>query len=289
MITLQDDFKWLVRGNFLKWILIGSVSTLVLVYFATSPLFIKPLYRSEAVIYVPLTLFSHQFEQHGIGFASDAEIEGHIQILSSTTLLDSLNKKFRLYDLWDIDMDSPDAHSRIYQKLRSRISLEKNRHNAVSITVSDQNPKTAANMANAIVSLGDAIKEDMLKENRLAAYRFAREMYKQQQAQVKDLAEKLKLLNKAGKEQKLTDNIYHNRLLFTYEAEMQELINRKSRYDTFRLSLETSLPKAYIVSPAFMEAYPSWPPRILLAIAAMFGYIILLIAIEIIRKNAHSA
>ena len=289
MNTLHDDFKWLMRQSFLKWLLIGSVSTLVLVYIATSPIFIKPLYRSEAVIYVPLTLFSQQFEQHGIGFASDAEIEGHIQILNSTALLDSLNKKFKLYNLWGIDMDSPDAHSRIYKRLRSRISLEKNRHNAVSITVSDPDAKRAADMANAIVSLGDAIKEDMLKENRLAAYRFAQELYKQQQAQVNELEEKLKLLNKAGQEQKLSDITYHNRLLITYEAEMQELIERKSKYDTFRKSFEASLPKSYIVSPAFAEASPSWPPRILLAVAAMFGYIILLIAIEIIRKNAHSA
>lgn len=78
---LKDELSWLLRRSILLWLFCGALVSFLLVWAFTSPMFIQPAYRSQALIFVPLTLFTQQFEQHGIGFASDAEIDGHIQIL----------------------------------------------------------------------------------------------------------------------------------------------------------------------------------------------------------------
>jgi capsular polysaccharide biosynthesis protein len=75
-----------------KRALIGSIACALLVFIVTSPWLIKPLYESEVIVYVPLTILSQQLNQQGIGFASDREIDWYIQILKSNQLADSLIK-----------------------------------------------------------------------------------------------------------------------------------------------------------------------------------------------------
>jgi uncharacterized protein involved in exopolysaccharide biosynthesis len=69
----------------------GFVTVCLAGYLATSPVFIRPIYQSESLIFVPLTILSKQIEQQGIGFASDREIDAHIQILESGQLRDRKN------------------------------------------------------------------------------------------------------------------------------------------------------------------------------------------------------
>ncbi len=136
-MTTQHSDNLILRSKFLKWLLIGMAVSFILVYVFSSSLFVRPLYRAEAVIFVPLTLFSQQFDQQGIGFASDAEIDGHIQMLQSTRLLDSLAENYGLADIHGIDRHTAGGDHRLHQKIRSRVDIEKTRYNSVSVRVSD--------------------------------------------------------------------------------------------------------------------------------------------------------
>ena len=180
----RQELNWLLNGKFIKWLLIGMVAVFVFTLFLSSSIFIRPLYRSEAIIYVPLTLFSQQYEQQGIGFASDAEIDGHIQMLQSTQLLDSLNEVYGLAAAYGIDVSRPGGLERLYRKASDRISIQKTRYGSVSISVRGENAQTAADIANEIVRLGDVIKNGLLMENRLAAYRFAKDLYESKLAEI---------------------------------------------------------------------------------------------------------
>ncbi len=285
---LHDHASYLFRRKFMKWLLIGAAGSFVLVYLLTAPLFIRPLYKAEALIYVPLTLFSQQFDQQGIGFASDAEIDGHIQMLQSTRLLDSLAAKHNLAHVYEIDRQVTGGDNRLHEKIRSSIHIEKNRYNAVSVQVSDPDPTRAATMANDIVRLGDVIKEDLLLENRMAAYAFARDLYQQKLEEVEFLEDKMMAPDPVTDIRPADRPFGAYRDQLTYESLAMELTERRNRYETLRKSLEVPLPQSYMVSAATEPYNPAWPPRLILAAAAAVIFAVLFVAVELIRKDVQA-
>lgn len=293
------DLSRIFRFRFMKWLIAGSTGTFIMVYLLSSTVFIKPAYRSETVIFVPLTLFSQQYNQQGIGFGNNEEIDGHIQILKSTRLLDSLDAHFNLSGLWNIDIDAPGSRSRFYRKINTMIKIEKTRYNSVSVSVRQHDPEMAAAIANRSVAMGDIIKEDILLENRLSAYNFAKELYEQKKEEtevmerhIRDTESTFPPQDKSGKPlqtgQKETEFPEHVRLITIYEAELWELTSLKNRYELLRKSLETPLPRSYIISPAVVSDKPAWPPRILLSLMAMIAFSIMMIFIRIIRMDGET-
>lgn len=246
----RQEFNWLLNGKFIRWLFIGMVAVFVFTFFLTSSIFIRPLYRSEAIIYVPLTLFSHQYEQQGIGFASDAEIDGHIQMLQSTQLLDSLNEIYGLADAYGIDVSRTGGLDALYRKASNRISIRKTRYGSLSISVKNENPQTAADMANEIVRLGDVIKNDLLMENRLAAYRFAKDLYESKLAEIDAIEQRLAAAILYENEGSELFSLQMTRERIGFEAELWELTERRNRYEMMRKSLEMDLPSSYRVTPA---------------------------------------
>ncbi|MBE0673125.1 MAG: hypothetical protein IH591_00540 [Bacteroidales bacterium] len=284
MADLKEELSWVFSTRLIRWFVPGAVITFVLVYLFTAPAFIKPQYQSEAIIFVPLTLFTQQFEQEGIGFGSNAEIDGHIQILKSTRILDSLDKRFGLSAKLQIDLEGEQALSRFYKSIRSRISIEKTRYGSVSVKVQDNDPVMAATLANTIVSLGDIIKQDILLENRMITIDFSRDLYEKKQAELLMLEEKTKSFETQNPSS--PDDYYSpsHRQKIIYEAELYELTALKNNYDKLSRSLSIDLPKVYVISEAIAPHQPVWPPRLLLSAAAALVYLAVAFLIGIIRK-----
>ncbi len=290
------DLSWLFRLSLLKWLLGGSAGTFLLAFLLTSPVLIKPFYRSESIIYVPLTLFSQQYDQLGIGFGNNEEIDWHIQILNSTRLLDSLDVHFNLSGFWNIDTTQPGEKNFYYRNAGAIISIEKTRYSSVSVSVKHNDPVLAARIANRIVALGDVIKEDILRPNRLEAYNFAKELYESKRTETEEMASHIsgeKPFLPAhwkpgeaifGERMASADSGLHRQITI-YEAELWELTALKNRYELLRKSLETPLPRSYVISKAVPADRPSWPPRILISVAAALSFIIIMIFIRIIRMD----
>ena len=299
------DISWMFRPNFIKWVAGGSAGIFLLVLLLTSPLIINPLYQSETIIYVPLTLFSRQYEQLGVGFGNNEEIDAHIQILSSSQMLDSLDAVFSLSERLGIDMNDPGGRSTYYRIAGSRIRAEKTRYGSVSVRVRAEDRVYAAEMANQIVVLGDLIKEDILLENRLAAYNFAKELYSEKLEEtlemerqfmeqegiltvqrLRDGTADISFAEIFGHDEGVDDATPHMmRQLTTYEAELWNLTSLKNNYERVKKSIETPIPRSYIISPAVVGEKPAWPPRLLIAFAAVIAYVIIMVFIRIVRMD----
>ncbi len=299
------DISWMFRLDFIKWVAGGAAGIFLLMLLLTSPLIIKPLYQSEAIIYVPLTLFSQQYEQLGVGFGNNEEIDAHIQILSSTRMLDSLNTVFSFSDRLGININDAGGLSRYYRIAGNLIRAEKTRYGSVAVRVRDRDRVYAAEMANRIVVLGDLIKEDILLENRLAAYNFARGLYSEKLEETlemeRQIIEQEAILPlqhvRAGTGDSSPAEIpWHteaanaatpdiHRQLTIYEAELWTLTSLKNDYSRVRKSLETPIPRSYVVSPAAVAEKPSWPPRLLISVAAVIVFVVLMVFIRIVRMD----
>jgi len=283
----RQGLSWIFSRRILRLMSIGAAITAACVYFLTSPAIIEPLYESEALIYVPLTVLTKQLEQHGIGFAGDAEIDGHIQILQSARLRDSLINRFELDKELGIDLDKLGGKSKLYEELSKRIKIQKTRYNSVSIKVRNPDPTRAAAIANAIVELGDVIKEDILHANRLEVFLHAKAHFENKEKSVNVLEAQLDSLENelltARNKQRINSEIFKIRTL--YSIELQELAGRKNHLETVQRGFETALPKAYVISQALPGANPVWPRRILWTGLSVVAYVLIVIVIEMIKRD----
>lgn len=278
-----EDLSWLWHKNFVKRIIIGSVACALLVYIVTSPWIIKPLYESEVIVYVPLTILSQQLNQQGIGFASDREIDWYIQILKSNQMADSLIKRYDLINNFKIDTSDFDSKNQIYRKMESRIIIDKTRYGSVSVRVRDNDAKHAADIANEIIVLGELIKRNLLFPNRQESMRYVNSLYNQKSIEVARLEKSLDSLMETSHGIK-RDYLYE-KMLTLYRLEFQELITRKGLYEREQKNFDTPLPTAYVISSAVPKSQPIWPKRSLLMGAGAGIYLLLLLVFEIIRRD----
>jgi capsular polysaccharide biosynthesis protein len=277
----KDPLAWLFQTPKLIVLSAGMLASGLLAFLFTSAMFVRPLYQSEALIYVPLTIFSAQYAQQGIGFGSDHEISGHIQILRSNVLLDSLISIFILEEGENFNDLSPQDISRLYNELNSKITVSKNRYHSVSVRVRDYNPLLAAGIANTIVRLGDEVKGNMLEENRLVALNFAKEQYLAKQNELEQKEKHIQMLLPAKRNLPAPGMIEA-----LYLLELDELVKRKNYYEMLLKSMENPLPKSYIVSPAVASYDIVWPRRWLVSFASAFGFLVFFIFFQILKQDA---
>ncbi len=279
----SEDLTWLWQKKFAKRAITGSIACSILIFIVTMPWVIKPLYESEVIVYVPLTILSQQLNQQGIGFASDREIDWYIQILKSNQLTDSLIKRYDLFTYFKIDTSVIDSKNQLYREMESRILIDKTQYGSVSIRVRDNDAKRAADMANEIIVLGEVIKKNLLSPNRLESMRYVTSLYNQKATEVATLEELLDSLMKTphGVEK---DYLY-NKTLTLYNREFQELITRKGAYEREQKNFDTPLPMAYIISSAVPKSQSIWPKRNFLIGAGTGIYLLVLVVFEIIRRD----
>ncbi len=263
----------------------GFVFVCLAGYLATSQLFIKPMYQSESLIFVPLTILSKQIEQQGIGFASDREIDAHIQILESGQLRDSLIKRFDLSREYHIDLNTSGGRNQLHRILASRIEIQKTKFGSVSIRVRDTNPDRAAIIANAIVELGNNIKEDLLLANRKGALDYTKVLYDSKILDVQNLEHRIDSINNLNGKGSNSTRLELSKLQTVYATEIQELAGRKNHFEREEKSFETELPKAYVISTGIPSDRPVSPPRVLILLASALLYLFVVFATIIIMRD----
>lgn len=257
-------------------------------YLLTSPMVLTPMYEAETIIYVPLFVPARQMEQQGIGFASDKEIDGHIQILISGKMKDTLTGIFNLYEEFGIDKNAPGAKSSLYKVIDDHVSIQKTRYSSVSVTVENKDPQKAADMANTLVKVGDIIKENLLALNRRDAVRYAKKLLKTQKVTIGELEMTRDSVIAALPEGRdSTDKLRGYQQIL--KQEYKDLMQKRENYKTERENMDTPLPSSYVLTYAVPSEYPVWPPRIMLSVAALLLSGGLLWIIQLFLRSAKTA
>lgn len=160
-----------------KWLLILCAATIVVS--AICSLFIKPKYKSTAVIYGPRTnsvakiLLNEENYNERLdikAYAIEEETEQMMQLLNAREIKDSLIKRFNLAEHYDIDPNSKGWYSKILKSMNGDISIKRTDFGAIAISVTDNDPQMACDMTNSILSLLDTVKNHTERERAVAAY-----------------------------------------------------------------------------------------------------------------------
>ena len=166
-------FVWKWR----RWLLIIGLATAILSLLCTY--LVAPRYKSTAVIYAPRTnsmskiLLNKENYNERLevkAYALQEETEQMMQILNALEIKDSLISRFKLAEHYDINPDSKGAETKLYKTLTNNLTFKRTEFGAISITVSDEDPQIACDMADYILSLVDTVKNRTERERAAAAY-----------------------------------------------------------------------------------------------------------------------
>ncbi|NOU45816.1 MAG: hypothetical protein HOO86_01995, partial [Bacteroidales bacterium] len=133
-------------GLIIKWkIHLGIITIVAAILGAifSGPTFITPLYKSEAIAY-PANINS---------YSDESETEQMLQILQSQDIVDSMITKFNLVEHYKISPTYEFFKTALLQRFHENVKISKTPYEAISITVRDQNPETASNMAQEMLNL----------------------------------------------------------------------------------------------------------------------------------------
>ncbi|MCD4745372.1 MAG: hypothetical protein K8R58_03650 [Bacteroidales bacterium] len=137
-----------------KWklhIIIILIFAGILAVFFSSPLFIKPKYKSTAVLY-PANISP---------YSDESETEQMLQWFNSRDIMDSVIQKFDLSKHYKIDPNDKHYYTYIIGEYYDNVSISKTPYESVLIEVMDTDPQLACDMVNAIIDLYNVkIKEE---------------------------------------------------------------------------------------------------------------------------------
>lgn len=143
---IQLIFKW-------KWQLL-IITLVAAIIGAIGSFLIKPLYKSEAVVY----------PANSSPLSEESRTEQMLQILASQTIADSIISKHDLWTDYKIEPGKPSAKAYMMQEYKSKIKISKTEYEAISIVVLDQDPQVACDIANDILYYYDQMMERLHNE-----------------------------------------------------------------------------------------------------------------------------
>lgn len=139
-----------------KHLIIISLATIVLSVVFSSPWFIKPKYKSTAVLY-PANIIS---------FGSETPDEQMIQVFQSTDIKIQIANEFNLYKTFGIDTTTDKSYrTKLVKEFNDNITVAKTELVSVKVEALDPNPVVARDIVNRMIELFNQ-KERMLQKEK---------------------------------------------------------------------------------------------------------------------------
>jgi LPS O-antigen subunit length determinant protein (WzzB/FepE family) len=165
--------------------LLGKKKQILIITFIISvgsivvSLLITPLYLSTAIVFPAATSsvsFSEQrnAKSAAMDFGEEEQTEQLVQILQSSRIRDKIIRQFKLMSHYGIDNNDINKYYKLKEEYNGHFSFERTRYGSIKIDVLDEDPELAAKMANKIVDLIDTVKNDMISERTIPAFKVNR-------------------------------------------------------------------------------------------------------------------
>ncbi len=202
------DFIGIIRFIY-RWrkpIMIACAAAAIGASILSSPMFIAPRYKAEAIFY-PTTVNSignamftdlNKREADVLAFGEEEEAENALQILQSSNLQNRIVRNYDLMKHYGIDPKGKSPYTELAKRMSENIEFKRTRYLSVKVSVLDVDPVMAANIANGITSLYDSVKTEIQQQVALEAFKIIEDQYKSKEKEVWDYRVKLKELADLG-------------------------------------------------------------------------------------------
>ena len=305
-----------------KIILILILITIVVSVFFSSPIFIKPKFKSQLILFpsssnsISKSLLVEQvnIKQDVLQYGEDEQIDQMLQVLNSTRLRDKIITKFDLLNHYGYS-NVKYKFTKLNNEYKKNVKYKRTEYSAVSVTVLDNDPQMAADIANTIGDLYDSTCNEMQKERAIKAFKIVENAYNSMVGNIKVMEDSLQVLRSLGVNDYETQSEMMNQqmaieiskgnqrginelqkqidILAKYgtpyvsirdqlEYDKLQLSEIKTKYEEAKIDAEQMMPQKFVVSQAFKAERKSYPIRwLIVCISALSVFIVTLFVLSI--------
>ena len=321
---------------FIRWwkhLAIICVVAIIASAIFSSPYFIAPKYETKATLFPAST---HSISRAVLGggglvstrqdFLQYGEVEDAerlLQLLNSSTISEKITERFNLMEHYGISETAQYRYSTLARQYNSNVSFRRTSFGAIEISVMDEDPMMAVNIANELIALIDTVQNDMRRERAEMAHEIARRQYfdymqelrnaedslnalmrkgiydieGQTSMLMKQLAKDLSSGNQRGVNElrKQLDILSEHGGTYMYlknflNASGEQMNTYQRRYQETKADLENFVSFTFVIDEAFIPERKAYPVRWLIvflttAAAGFTGLVVLLIYEKVITKG----
>ena len=190
-------FIWRKRKLIIYVTIIAAISTTIISFLLT------PIFKSTAIVFPAATntvSFSEQrnAKASSMDFGEEEQAEQLIQILQSSRIRNIIVKKYNLINHYNIDENDPNKNHKLGKAWNNHISFNRTRYGSIQIDVFDKDRFLAAEIANKIIQLIDTVKNEMIQERTVPAFKINKRKKNQLEIEKKLTLKKLDSLSELG-------------------------------------------------------------------------------------------
>ena len=306
-------FQWRLQ-------LIG-ISIAAAVVSAIVSLIMKEKYQSTVVLYAE--------QQHSFGaqlledvqkedlltFGEEEDAERLLQVINSDQVRNKIIEKYQLWDVYSIQKEDQGANTLIAREYQDNVSAKLTKFGSVEVSVLDEKPERARDMANDIALFSDSVANKMRSDRAMIAFKHAELSLQTLQEEVRIMEDSMRVLQGMGvysyvdqiaaltemygtaiaeghpdRAQSLKDQMdflskhgtAYNKLETSIKESYEKLNVLRKRYDLMRIDVDSNIPVMRIVDYASAADKKSYPIRWLIvamstASAFVFAFIMMLV------------
>ncbi|MBK8499492.1 MAG: hypothetical protein IPL52_11925 [Flavobacteriales bacterium] len=290
---------------------------------------ITPLYRSEVIMFPAITnsaskaLLNEQSTGRDdiLALGDEEDSEQLLQLLHSDHIRDRVAQNFDLYRRYDIPLDGKHRNSDLREAYEEHITFEYTKFSSVRVDVLDEQPDTAAAIANFIADQVDSVWRHMARERAQKGFTLVETKVKALEADIRSWQDSMQVLRELGVHDYHTQTERYNEYMGAailkgdqravkefeerfkvlakyggaYVTLQDRLFNETKRLSIMRMKLEqaqadleSDLPHKFVVNmaqPADKKAYPiRWLVTAICGISALLLALLLIVVQENVRK-----
>jgi uncharacterized protein involved in exopolysaccharide biosynthesis len=148
-----QSFFLLLKDRWRTFALVGGLAAMLATVFS-DPAFIKPRFRSSAIVY-PVNLTS---------YSQETRSDQLLQLLESNSIRDSLITHFDLMAHYAIDPARPLGRFFLYNEYAEHVTIGKTRYESVQVEIEDEKPEVAQGMVLDLLDQADKLARRLQRE-----------------------------------------------------------------------------------------------------------------------------
>ncbi len=314
-------FLWARRKLIIGVTLFGLIAGVVVAFLIT------PLYSSEVIMFPAITnspskaLLNEQSTGRDdiLALGDEEDSEQLLQLLNSDLVRDRVAQSFDLYARYDIAADNKHRRSDLHEAYKEHITFEYTKFSSVRVEVLDEQPDTAAAIANFIADQVDSVWRDMARERAGKGFILVQTKVNELEADIEQWQDSMRVLRELGVQDYHTQTERYNEYMGAailkgdqravkefeerfkvlaqyggaYVTLQDRLFNETKRLSILRMKLEqaqadleSDLPHKFVVNKAQAADKKAYPIRWLVVAISGISALLLALLLIVVQVNA---
>jgi uncharacterized protein involved in exopolysaccharide biosynthesis len=265
--TLDSSNLFILLYSWRKPIVIVSIAAAIIS--AVVSLLLKERYKSTVVLYAEqqhsfgAQLLEDVQKEDLLAYGEEEDAERLLQIINSDQVRNKIIEKYQLWDVYDIKREDRGSNTLIVKEYKSNVSAQLTKFGSIEVSVLDEKPERARDMANDIAVYTDSVANRLRSERALTAFKYAESSLQGLLNEVQTMEDSMKVLQEMGVYSYVEQITALTEMYGTAIAsghpdramQLKQQMDFLSKYGATYVNLETNLQEAYIKFNVLRKRY----------------------------------